>query len=181
MIPHRTGLFLLPMALWFAPPVFGQFDQDAALMAPHRNPRQRPFGLGVSIDVVPTLDPSVLSLKTQLTMPYGGYVISALSAHPFTGKFQFQWRDTNAVEIMSWLEDPPSEMGYERFDQVLTPMLFSSTSVETELRVVSDLKEIKGDLFFVLEPQCVAYVMPFALKKTNEIWSIQTEILRMAW
>lgn len=141
-----------------------------ALMAPHRNPDDIPPGFEIRIQLE-ELEGEV-RLISELKMPYGGYIISPTCSLDYMGKFQVNWSDTTRVQNRSWSEEPPSELGFEPFEANMIPMLLRDTRVETRLAVEAGVHSLQGELFMVLEPQCVAYRLPFHATRDEQGWGV---------
>jgi len=145
-------------------------DVDQVLMAPHRNPDAIPPGLDIRLNAEERGDS--LWLISSLALPYGGYVISATCAFDYLGKFQVLWADTSAVRNTGWREEPAAELAMEPFEAQLVPMLLKDTEVATRLSVEPGLAAASGELFMVLEPQCVPYRLPFTMTRSETGWSV---------
>lgn len=141
-----------------------------ALMAPHRNPDAIPPGFEIRIQVGES--EGKVRLISDVKMPYGGYIISPTCSLGYKGKFQVNWSDTARVQNRSWSEEPPSELGLEPFDAKMIPMLLRDTRVETYLDVEAGVQSLEGELFMVLEPQCVAYRLPFHATRDEQGWGV---------
>ena len=98
-------------------------------------------------------------LDIAVDVPEGSYVISALSDRDYLGKFQLRWEEAGMMALSELTEDPPSTLGWEPWDNVHTPMLFSPTRIHQPWLMPERLDTVKGSVFFVLEPQCVPYAL----------------------
>ena len=58
----------------------------------------------------------------------------------------------------------------EPFEQ-LVPML-KDTEVATRLRIEPGVVAASGEIFMVLEPQCVPYRLPFTMTHSETGWSV---------
>lgn len=105
------------------------------------------------------LQGDTLLLDIAVDVPEGSYVISALSDRDYLGKFQLHWEEVGMVALGALTEDPPSTLGWEPWDKVHTPMLFSPTHIHQDWLIPTRLDTVKGNVFFVLEPQCVPYAL----------------------
>ena len=141
-----------------------------ALMAPHRNPDAIPPGFEIRLDVEESGD--AVWLNSEVQLPYGGYIISATCTFDYLGKFQVQWADTAAVRNTSWREEPAAELAMEPFEAQLVPMLLKDTKVATYLRIEPGVAAAAGEVFMVLEPQCVPYRLPFTMTRSEAGWSV---------
>lgn len=141
-----------------------------ALMAPHRNPDAIPPGFEIRLNVEESGDAVWLNSAVQL--PYGGYIISATCTFDYLGKFQVQWADTAAVRNTGWREEPAAELAMEPFEAQLVPMLLKDTEVATRLWIEPGVDAASGELFMVLEPQCVPYRLPFSMTRSAAGWSV---------
>ena len=141
-----------------------------ALMASHRNPDAIPPGFEIRLDVEESGD--AVWLNSEVQLPYGGYIISATCPFDYLGKFQVQWADTAAVRNTGWREEPAAELAMEPFEAQLVPMLLKDTEVATRLWIEPGVDAASGELFMVLEPQCVPYRLPFSMTRSEEGWSI---------
>ena len=141
-----------------------------ALMAPHRNPDIIPPGFEIRLDVEESGD--AVWLNSEVQLPYGGYIISATCTFDYLGKFQVQWADTAAVRNTSWREEPAAELAMEPFEAQLVPMLLKDTKVATYLRIEPGVAAAAGEVFMVLEPQCVPYRLPFTMTRSEAGWSV---------
>lgn len=141
-----------------------------ALMAPHRNPDAIPPGFEIRLDTEERGDE--LWLISGIQLPYGGYIISATCTFDYLGKFQVQWADTAAVRNMDWREEPPAELAMEPFEAQLVPMLLKDTEVATRLWIEPGVAAASGEVFMVLEPQCVPYRLPFTMTRSEAGWSV---------
>ena len=110
-------------------------------------------------------------LVTELDLPEGSHVISALSDRDYLGKFNVTWQDTAIAPSGPLTESPPSMPGWEPFDKVYTPMMMTSTTLRQQWETPPGKSPIAGQVFFVLEPQCVAYAMDFTVEKEPYGWS----------
>ena len=61
--------------------------------------------------------------------------------------------------------------GWEPLDKVYTPMMMTSTILRQQWETPPGKSPIAGQVFFVLEPQCVAYAMDFTVEKEPYGWS----------
>ena len=141
-----------------------------ALMAPHRNPDAIPPGFEIRLDVEESGD--AVWLNSEVQLPYGGYIISATCTFDYLGKFQVQWADTAAVRNTGWREEPAAELAMEPFEAQLVPMLLKDTEVATRLRIEPGVVAASGEIFMVLEPQCVPYRLPFTMTHSETGWSV---------
>ena len=141
-----------------------------ALMAPHRNPDAIPPGFEIRLDVEESDD--AVWLNSEVQLPYGGYIISATCTFDYLGKFQVQWADTAAVRNTSWREEPAAELAMEPFEAQLVPMLLKDTKVATRLWIEPGVTDVSGEIFMVLEPQCVPYRLPFTMTRSEAGWSV---------
>jgi len=135
------------------------------------------FGLETPFDIRVFADPgqagstAQIVLVTEVDIPEGSYVISALSDRDYLGKFQVIWQDS-AITPSGILEEfPRSKPGWEPFDKVYTPMLMASTTLRQGWSLPDGLGPHSGKVFFVLEPQCVAYALDFIVEKEPDGWS----------
>lgn len=120
-------------------------------------------------------------LITEVDIPTGSYVISALSDRDYLGKFQVIWEDSTIRPAGALIENPISMPGWEPFDQVYTPMLFENTELRQEWALPKDTSAFEGQVFFVLEPQCVPYALDFTLEKEEMGWSTSYGIVHAAY
>ena len=119
-------------------------------------------------------------LITEVDIPNGSYVISALSDRDYLGKFQVIWKDSTIRPAGALFENPISMPGWEPFDKVYTPMMFENTEVRQEWALPKDTSAFEGQVFFVLEPQCVPYALDFTLEKEEMGWSTSYGIVATA-
>ncbi len=150
--------------------IHAQIDLEEVLMHPHRDQSVRPPGFDVTFEV-DHLEGDCWLLAT-VHMPYGGYVISALSDFDYLGKFQVLWENPFLTQIQEISENPPSELGLEPFDYVMVPMLLRTTQVGVKLAIRPGITQLVGEVFFVLEPQCMPYRWPFEMEKINGQWTV---------
>lgn len=108
-----------------------------------------------------------LVLDIAVDVPEGSYVISALSDRDYLGKFQLHWGDSLMVSLGQLTEDPPSRLGWEPWDKVHTPMLFSPTRIRQSWLLPEGADTLKGEVFFVLEPQCVPYALDVQVVRSS--------------
>ena len=141
-----------------------------ALMAPHRNPDAIPPGFEIRLDVEESGE--AVWLNSEVQLPYGGYIISATCTFDYLGKFQVQWADTAAVRNTGWREEPAAELAMEPFEAQLVPMLLKDTEVFTRLWIQPGVAAASGEIFMVLEPQCVPYRLPFSMTRSEAGWSV---------
>ena len=120
-------------------------------------------------------------LITEVDIPTGSYVISALSDRDYLGKFQVIWKDSTIRPAGALVEDPISMPGWEPFDKVYTPMMFENTELRQEWALPKDTSAFEGQVFFVLEPQCVPYALDFTLEKEEMGWSTSYGIVHAAY
>lgn len=163
-----------PMALWGQGADLNFVQKDGAihgaLMAPHSNQHAIPPGFDVELNI--REEAGALWLVSDVRLPYGGYVISATCDVDYLGKFQLNWLDSTQVQTEAWSEFPPSELGFEPFDSRMVPMLLKNTKVAARVTVAEGLDAVAGEVFFVLEPQCVPYRLPFQLTLAESGWSV---------
>jgi len=154
---------------------------EEMLMQPHRLPYEKHQGLAVDLSLVER--ENGLWLISDIDVPYGGYIISPLTDRDYLGKYHFNWLESESISILDWLEFPPSQLGFEPFDRVMVPMIVNDTRLEAQLELQPELSEVAGELAFVLEPQCVLYLMPFSLVKTernaHREWALKADSLRI--
>lgn len=141
-----------------------------ALMAPHRNPDVIPPGFEIRLDAVE--ENGELWLVSDVRLPYGGYIISARCDVDYLGKFQVNWSDSAKAQTDAWLEIPPAEMGYEPFESKNVLMLLRDTRVSARVAIAPGTESLSGEVFLVLEPQCVPYRLPFQLNLESTGWEI---------
>lgn len=120
-------------------------------------------------------------LITEVDIPTGSYVISALSDRNYLGKFQVIWKDSTIRPAGALVEAPISMPGWEPFDKVYTPMMFENTEIRQEWALPKDTSAFEGQVFFVLEPQCVPYALDFTLEKEEMGWSTSYGIVHAAY
>lgn len=113
------------------------------------------------IQVTGTVDGRRVLLDIDVDIPKGSYVISAMSSRDYLGKFQIHWTDAAIISETELIEIPVSMPGWEPWDQVYTPMLFHPTTIQQTWTVPNDMDTASGEVFFVLEPQCVPYAVNF--------------------
>ena len=122
-----------------------------------------PLPVGFDIRVAGDIVDRELALAVSVDVPAGSYVISALSDRDYLGKFQVSWSDSSVQASGALMETPVSMPGWEPWDRVYTPMLFSPTVLRQTWRFPTELDTLKGQVFFVLEPQCVPYALDFVV------------------
>lgn len=131
-----------------------------------------PLPVGFDIRVAGDIVDRELDLAVSVDVPEGSYVISALSDRDYLGKFQVSFSDSTVQPMGSLTESPVSMPGWEPWDQVYTPMLFSSTEIQQSWILPTGRDTLKGQVFFVLEPQCVPYALDFrVLPRQQQITS----------
>jgi len=131
-----------------------------------------PLPDGFDIRVAGTVALQGLHLEVAVDVPEGSYVISALSDRDYLGKFQIGWSDSLVTATGNLVETPVSMPGWEPWDEVYTPMLFSPTVIRQSWALPPGADTLKGEIFFVLEPQCVPYAVDFTVvPATGEITS----------
>ena len=131
-----------------------------------------PLPEGLDIRVDGRVAGSLLNLQVNVDIPDGSYVISAMSDRDYLGKFQVSFSDSTVQPMGSLTESPVSIPGWEPWDQVYTPMLFSSTEIQQSWILPTGRDTLKGQVFFVLEPQCVPYALDFrVLPRQQQITS----------
>ena len=59
-------------------------------------------------------------------------------------------------------------------------MMFENTEVRQEWALPKDTSAFEGQVFFVLEPQCVPYALDFTLEKEEMGWSTSYGIVATA-
>ena len=136
---------------------------DPTLPEPSQSKAQPglPLPVGFDIRVAGDIVDRELALAVSVDVPEGSYVISALSDRDYLGKFQVSWSDSSVQASGALIETPVSMPGWEPWDRVYTPMLFSPTVLRQTWRFPTQLDTLKGQVFFVLEPQCVPYALDF--------------------
>ena len=120
-----------------------------------------PLPKGFDIRVAGTVDRGQIGLDIEVDIPEGSYVISALSERDYLGKFQILWADSLITQTTDLVEEPSSMPGWEPWDEVYTPMLFHPTTIRQLWDIPSSIDTAQGEIFFVLEPQCVPYAVDF--------------------
>ena len=78
----------------------------------------------------------------------------------------------SAVRNTGWREEPAAELAMEPFEAQLVPMLLKDTKVITRLSIEPGMAAVSGELFMVLEPQCVPYRLPFTMTRSESGWSV---------
>ncbi len=126
-----------------------------------------PLPEGFDIRVTGNIEQNLLQLAISVDVPEGSYVISALSDRDYLGKFQVHWTDSMVTPAGALVEDPVSMPGWEPWDKVYTPMLFESTTIRQAWTIPSQSDTLNGEVFFVLEPQCVPYALDFNVNLTT--------------
>ncbi|MDA9864216.1 hypothetical protein N9C70_04020 [Flavobacteriales bacterium] len=169
----KLPLVILLFAFW------GCESPEPSAGAPPSSPSPDPtephpevqFDIRVFADPGQTDSTAQIVLVTEVDIPAGSYVISALSDRDYLGKFQVTWEDTSIVPVGTLQEKPLSMPGWEPFDKVYTPMLLTSTTVSQAYNLPNGTGPFSGRVFFVLEPQCIAYAMDFTVDKEPDGWS----------
>lgn len=149
------------------------------LLAPHRDPFTIHPGLNVTLDLLE--DSEGIWLVTDLKMPFGGYVISATCERDYLGQFQLITALGEPLVVSEWSEFPSAALGYEPFDRVMVPMLVESTRVRARLDLSPGADRVDGEVFFVLEPQCVPYGIPFHLSRSSTGFALQADGIQQRW
>ena len=126
-----------------------------------------PLPEGFDIRVAGTVNGEQVLLDIDVDIPNGSYVISALSDRDYLGKFQVNWTDSLIHPASDLVEVPVSTLGWEPWDQVYTPMLFHPTTIRQTWNVPNSNDTVSGQVFFVLEPQCVPYAVDFSVVMTT--------------
>ena len=126
-----------------------------------------PLPDGFDIRVTGTVESGQVQLDIEVDIPEGSYVISAMSDRDYLGKFQVNWTDSTVVATSALIEDPVSMPGWEPWDKVYTPMLFEATTLRQTWTLPSTLDTAVGEVFFVLEPQCVPYAVDVQVIPAN--------------
>lgn len=126
-----------------------------------------PLPDGFDIRVAGTVDSGLVQLDIDVDIPEESYIISAMSDREYLGKFQLNWTDSTVVPTNALVEDPVSMPGWEPWDKVYTPMLFETTTLRQTWAIPSTLDTAIGEVFFVLEPQCVPYAVDFKVIPSN--------------
>jgi len=139
-----------------------------------------PFDIRVFVDPGEADSVPQFILVTELDLPEGSYVISALSERDYLGKFNVTWKDTAIVPAGPLTESPPSMPGWETFDKVYTPMMKTSTTLRQPWHSTSGIGPVSGQVFFVLEPQCIPYAMDFTVEKEPDGWSATYGVVYVA-
>ena len=139
--------------------------------APPEQDAEIQFDIRVFADPGQTDSTAQIVLVTEVDIPRGSYVISALSDRDYLGKFQVTWKDSSIAPAGALLETPLSMPGWEPFDKIYTPMLLTSTTVSQAYNLPDGIGPFAGQVFFVLEPQCIAYALDFTVDKEPDGWS----------
>jgi len=126
-----------------------------------------PLPEGFDIRVAGTVNGEQVLLDIDVDIPKGSYVISALSDRDYLGKFQVNWTDSLIHPASDLVEVPVSTPGWEPWDQVYTPMLFHPTTIRQTWNVPNSNDTVSGQVFFVLEPQCVPCAVDFSVVMTT--------------
>ena len=126
-----------------------------------------PLPDGFDIRVKGTVENGQVQLDIEVDIPEGSYMISAMSDREYLGKFQLNWTDSTVVPTNALVEEPVSMPGWEPWDKVYTPMLFEATTLRQAWTLPSTLDTAIGEVFFVLEPQCVPYAVDFEVIPAN--------------
>lgn len=138
-----------------------QMDLAGDTDTTHTDQPGLPLPVGFDIRVAGDIVDRELALAVSVDVPEGSYVISALSDRDYLGKFQVSWSDSSVQASSALIETPVSMPGWEPWDRVYTPMLFSPAVLRQKWRFPTELDTLKGQVFFVLEPQCVPYALDF--------------------
>lgn len=112
-----------------------------------------------------------ITLVTELDIPEGSYVISALTDRAYLGKFSVNWNDSSVSAHNLLTESPISMPGLEPFDQVYVPMLMEPTVLRQTWNLPNASDTYDGQVFLVLEPQCVPYALDFTVEKESSGWA----------
>ena len=136
-------------------------------LADPTEPLGQPLPEGFDIRVSGTVDGGQVLLDIDVDIPEGSYVISALSDRDYLGKFRVHWSDSLITPATDLTESPVSMPGWEPWDQVYTPMLFHPTTIQQTWNVPNSIDTASGEVFFVLEPQCVPFAMDFNVVMTT--------------
>lgn len=150
---------------------------------PTHNPRPGlplPAGFDVRVSANTTSD-STVRTAIEVDIPEGSYVISALSDRGYMGKFSVTWTDTTLRPASALVESPVSMPGWEPFDKVYTPMLFAPTVITQDWQLPDSAGPFEGEVFFVLEPQCVPYALNFTMEKVGPDWFTQAGLVHPAY
>jgi hypothetical protein len=129
------------------------------------------FDIRVFADPAEANAPARFMLTTEVDIPEGSYVISALSDRDFLGKFQVHWTDSLIQATGTLTEAPLSMTGWEPFGRVFTPTLNTNTVIRQVWETPGGTGPFEGEVFFVLEPQCVPYALKFSVEKEPMGWS----------
>ena len=112
-----------------------------------------------------------ITLVTELDVPEGSYVISALTERPYLGKFSVNWNDPSVSALSLLTESPISMPGLEPFEQVYVPMLMEPTVLRQTWNLPNASDTYDGQVFLVLEPQCMPYALDFTVEKETDGWA----------
>lgn len=139
-----------------------------------------PAGFDVRVSATAASD-STVRTAIEVDIPEGSYVISALSNRGYMGKFSVTWTDTTLRPASALVESPVSMPGWEPFDKVYTPMLFAPTVITQDWQLPDSTGPFEGEVFFVLEPQCVPYALNFTMEKVGLDWFTQAGLVHPAY
>ena len=139
-----------------------------------------PAGFDIRVFADPK-EEGIVGTAVEVDIPEGSYVISALSDRDYLGKFSVSWTDSTIRPASALVESPVSMPGWEPFDKVYTPMLFEPTVVTQDWQLPKGAGPFQGEVFFVLEPQCVPYALEFVLEKEEMGWSTSYGLVHPAY
>lgn len=158
MVPRHIHLVLFFAFMWLLAACDTPSEEAVSTPAPRPG---LPLPEGFDIRVTGTTDSGLVHLAIDVDIPEGSYVISAMSDRDYLGKFQVNWTDSTIVPTSALVEDPVSMPGWEPWDQVYTPMLLEATAIRQTWAMPNTLDTAVGEVFFVLEPQCVPCAVDF--------------------
>lgn len=139
-----------------------------------------PTGFDIRVFADPK-EEGIVGTSVEVDIPEGSYVISALSDRGYLGKFNVSWTDSTISPASALVESPVSMPGWEPFDKVYTPMLFEPTVITQDWQLPEGTGPFQGEVFFVLEPQCVPYALEFVLEKEEMGWSTSYGLVHPAY
>ena len=139
-----------------------------------------PTGFDIRVFANPK-EEGIVGTSVEVDIPEGSYVISALSDRDYLGKFSVSWTDSTIRPASALIESPVSMPGWEPFDKVYTPMLLEPTVITQDWQLPQGEGPFQGEVFFVLEPQCIPYALEFVLEKEEMGWSTSYGLVHPAY
>ena len=139
------------------------------------------------IELVPSLqsvqgNSAMLVVEIDFLHP-GDWLVSPRSSDSLFGHVEFGFLDASVLApVGDMVADPPAVMEHEPMSQIdlWVHRMDTKLALPVEAMVEGDF-QVRGGLFFVLEPRCVPYELRFEVLRVDGEWSLSPHTLSEAW